>query len=148
MDITHLCTKDLKPVLKKLSKIMKKTNNIEELQVFRDCKYIIANRQPKNLLRILSNSSFQSQRKVLRKTSAMVIKCSNIRCNICHMYLQFTNEFTLATGKIWNIRTPISCHSTNTVYFLTCNGCNGRVSYISKTTNLCLRTNGHISSCI
>lgn len=145
---TNYSNIDYRPVLQKLSNIMEKTKKHEELQeVFRDCKYIIANRQPKNLLRILSNSSFQSQRKVLPKTSAMVTKCSDIRCNICRMYLQSTNEFTLATGKIWNIRTPMNCHSMNCIYFLTCNGCNGKVSYIGKTTNLRLRTNGHISSC-
>ena len=53
---------------------------------------------------------------------------------------------SINTGKIWNTRCKMSCGSKNVIYFPTCNRCNGNVSYIGKTVNLRLRTNGHISS--
>ncbi len=41
----------------------------------------------------------------------------------------------------------MSCQSKNVIYFLKCNRCDGKVSYIGKTNNLRFRTNQHISTC-
>ena len=56
-------------------------------------------------------------------------------------------------GSIWHIewhslhiKCHINCNSTNVLYYLSCNCCNGRTTYIGKTsTSLRIRTNNHIS---
>ena len=76
-----------------------------------------------------------------------ITRCSDKRCKICISYLQTDSTFTLASGKVWNVKCKMTCNSKNVIYFLKCNQCDGNVSYIGKTNNLRLRTNQHISTC-
>ena len=99
----------------------------------------------KKYFEITSSAKFST--KSLAKNTQLIKKCNDKRCKICLSYLQFTNSFQTASGKIWEIRNEMSCRSKNLIYFLTCNQCEGKVSYIGKTNNLRLRANQHISLC-
>ena len=63
------------------------------------------------------------------------------------MYLQSQPSFTLSSGKVWHVKSNITCSSKNVIYYLKCNRCDGKDTYIGKTNNLRLRTNQHISTC-
>ena len=39
------------------------------------------------------------------------------------------------------------CHSTNVLYVLSCNSCNGNITYTGKTVNFRHRTNNHMTAC-
>ena len=135
-------------VLRKAKFYLANTPSDDLKESFQDCKFFISNRQPKNLLlRLLSPSVFGQQAMRNTNDENLIVKCNDIRCKICSMYLQCVDSFPTATGKTWEIKCKMSCNSKNIIYFLTCNRCNGNVSYIGKTVNLRRRTNGHISSC-
>ena len=50
-----------------------------------------------------------------------------------------------AKNVTWDIKCDISCKSKNVVYFLSCNLCHRKVTYIGQTTNFRLHMNSHIS---
>ena len=64
--------------------------------IFQESNIFLSQRQPKHLLRLLSNSS------ISRNPSPPkgVFKCSDKRCKICRLYMIECSEFELAIGKI------------------------------------------------
>ena len=110
-------------------------------------KIVLALRQPKSRLRLLTLFKFTSNTLSINRNDNGLFKCNNIRCNICSSYIQECKTFSTSNNKIWHIKTRLDCNSTNVIYFLTCNMCDGEQSYIGKTNKLRLRTNNHISSC-
>ena len=143
---TNYSNIDLKPVMTKAKQELINACEEEESlkEIFNDCRFFIAKRQPKNLLRILSPSQFSSTTNSTIEPT--ITKCKDKRCKICLQYLQTTTKFKLASGKEWSVKCNMSCNSKNVIYFLKCNKCN-TTSYIGKTNNLRKRTNQHISTC-
>ena len=88
----------------------------------------LSQRQPKNLLRLLSSSSI-SRNPSLPKG---FFKRNDKRCEICRLYLIESSEFELANRKIWKIKTNITCRSRNIIYYLKCKFCMYE-TYIGKT---------------
>ena len=59
-------------------------------------------------------------------------------------------SFMLSNGLQWQVKSYIDCHSTNVIYFLSCNLCKGEKTYIGKTVGKPIkgfkgRMNQHIS---
>ena len=133
-----------------------KTQRIQE--VFGNCKIMQAYRQPKNLLRHLTQASFTSTETVTNIFSEQVLdgkkpglfKCKNDKCKLCVLYIQECTRFITHNGAEWVIRSHIDCHSKNVLYYLKCMKCKKRIkpeSYTGKTNILRDRMNNHISDC-
>ena len=115
-------------------------------EVFSECSFILSSRQPPNLLQQLSSAKYTNSKKEKLTSTPSITLCKDKRCKICQFYLQTDLSFSTASGKVWNVKCNMSCNSINVIYFLKCNRCKGKVSYIGKTNNLCFRTNQHIST--
>ena len=114
--------------------------------VFDKCKVIHALKQLKNLLRLLSKAKVRSC--ISEKYGLYRYECTNSRCNLCTSYIQECSSFITLNGYSWKIRCRINCHSTNFLYFLSCNSCkNGHAKDIGKTVNFKHRMNNHITAC-
>ena len=61
--------------------------------------------------------------------------------------MQECSSFITSNGYDWKIRYHINCHSTNVLYFLSCNSCNGFTTHIGKTVNFRHRMNNHTTAC-
>ena len=83
-------------------------------RIFQESNIFLSQRQPKNLLRLLPNSSI-SRNPSLPKG---IFKCSDKRCKICRFYLIECSKFELANKKIWKVKTNITCRSRNIIYYL------------------------------
>ena len=115
--------------------------------VFQNSNIILSQRQPKNILQILTKSTFLSNKLFLPNG---VFKCNDIRCKICNLYLVECSSFQMSNGEKWEIRSNINCHSRNVIYYLKCNMCNDATTYIGKTEGdinkgFKPRMNNHIS---
>ena len=82
--------------------------------IFQESNLFLSQRRPKNLLRLLSNSSI-SRNPSLPKG---IFECSKI----LRLYLIECSEFKLANRKGWKIKTNITCRSRN-IYYLKCKFC-------------------------
>jgi len=115
------------PKNKELFGVLK--NNIDILQtdpvmnkIISDQKIIKCKRQPPNLKRLLTKSYFSSQ-------EPRVSKCNDPRCALCG-YIIEGNSFDF-NGKMFKIKTNMSCDIQNVIYVLVCNGC--KQYYIGQT---------------
>ena len=128
-------------ILKKANNLLNNPRDDHLKNVFHDSKTIRAQRQPKNLLRHLTKSTFISQ---ISPRKCGLFKCTSNKCLICrNNWLQECDSFTVATGELWKIKCLITCNSINVCYYLVCLSCL-KESYTGITINLRPRTNQHI----
>ena len=120
--------------------LLSTSSNTNIQEIFNEHQIVFAQKQPSNLLRILSNSSITP-----RITAKGLFKCQDIRCKLCQLYIQEGDRFIMSNNQEWIIKCKITCRSVNVIYYLKCIYCN--TSYIDKTNNFRLRMNNHISSC-
>ena len=144
---THFSNLNLQNVIRKTNHFFTNTYHTDLKETFQDCRFIYSQKQPKNLLRLLSSSKFPRSQPDQSPNAVPITKCKDKRCKICAQYLQCVDSFVASNGKTWYVKSKMSCTSQNVIYFLSCNRCDGAVTYIGKTVNLRKRTNGHISSC-
>ena len=98
--------------------------------IMRKTKVIHSQRQPRNLKRILTNSSFSRQ----NDKDPEVKICGTKWCGTC-LYLKQGKEFTFsATNETFRIKHSMNCTSTNLVYVITCAGCGH--NYIGETSDI------------
>ena len=131
-----------------INSIKSKINNSSSnyLKSFYDNYNIfLSQRQPRNLQSLLNQKTSKN------KDINGIFKCSDERCKICSIYLQNVSNFKLANGQTWEVKSHITCHSCNVIYFLKCNICK-KESYIGKTKGdykhgrgFKVRMNQHIS---
>ena len=114
-------------------------------KAFDKCKVIQILKQPKNLLRLLNKPKVQNC--ISEKYGLYRYECKDSRCNLCASYIQECSNFITSNGYNWKIRCQINCHSTNALYFLSCNFCSGNTTYTFKTVNFRHRMNNHITTC-
>ena len=132
--------------------IQKKFKNIHSdylKEIFDKNNIILSQRQPKNMKRILAPSTFTSIPSITLTQNGL-FKCSNKRCKICTLYINETKSFKMSNGLIWEIRRNITCKDINVIYYLKCNMCNKKTTYIGKTigdltVGFKSRMNQHIS---
>ena len=114
-------------------------------KVFDKCKVIYALKQPKNLLRLLKRLKVQNC--ISEKHGLYRYECKDSCCNLCASYIHKCSYFITSNGYNWKIRSHINCHSTNVLYFLSCNFYNGNTTYTGKTVNFRTRMSNHITAC-
>ena len=81
-------------------------------RIFQESNIFLSQRQPKNLLRLLSNSSIPR----IPSLPKEIFKCNAKGCKICRLYLIECSEFELANKKLWKIKTNITCRSRSIHY--------------------------------
>ena len=123
---------DNKSLVKNIHNKIKNVHSTELKQIFGESHVILAQRQPKNLIRTLTSAKFISTSDNAIDKPIGVVKCDDSRCKICRLYLQAVSNFKLSNGKVWEIRCHITCRSNNVIYFLKCKFC-GYTTYIGKT---------------
>ena len=131
-------------VLEVTKQLVNVSKNTRLQKAFENVKFIQSYKQPPNILRILSHSTFITENKEIK--SSGLFKCKDKRCKICKLYINEGNSFKTANGTIWILKCYADCNSKNALYYLKCNFCN-ETSYTGKTDNLRQRTNQHISDC-
>ena len=136
---------DNKVIMKNIKRKMENTPSDYIKETFQESNVFLSQRQPKNLLRLLSTSSISKNPNLPKGT----FKCADKRCKICRLYLIECSEFQLANKKIWKIKSHINCHSRNVIYHLKCKFCMHE-TYIGKTVGdpvngFKTRMNNHIS---
>ena len=126
--------------------LLKSCHSEHMREVFGDCNVILSLRQPPNLLRKLTRAEFISTPQHVIDKEPGLFKCNGKKCNLCKLdYIQECKLFPTSNGVIWNIKSHITCNSSNVLYYLKCSSCNQ--TYTGKTNNLRLRMNNHKSGC-
>ena len=112
--------------------------------IFRKTKVTLALEQSPNILQILTAAKFTSQ--IEERLPNGLFKCNDVRCLLCHHYIQECSYFYTSNNYRWEIKEHITCHSKCTIYFLKCRFGN-ITTYTGETNVLRLRMNTHISDC-
>ena len=91
---------------------------------FKDMKLIQSRRQAPNLKRILTKAEFSSKKPEVRK-------CGDARCQCCN-HLRLSDHYVFKrTGFHFQLKSSMSCDSSNLIYVLICDGC--KEEYIGET---------------
>ena len=134
-------------ILNVTSDLIRNSKDKRIQNAFQNTTFIQSNRQPKNLLQLLTNSRFlTTPHQISDQEPSGIFLCDRSNCKICRLYLQECKSFVTAKGATWNVKSHATCHSKNVLYYLVCNFCNS-TSYTGKTDDFRPRTNDHISIC-
>ena len=125
---THYSNFDSKSISITANSLLSNAKDNRLKKVFDKCKVIHALKQPKNLLRLSSKPNVQTC--ISEKYGLYRYECKDSRCNLCASCIQECSSFKTSNGYNWKIRWHINCncHSTNILYFLSCNYCNGNTT--------------------
>ena len=120
-------------------KNLEEIENMDKIKEILDTiKIIKIQRQPKNLKRILTFSTFGEN------TTEGVNKCKNKRCKICDMIIE-AKSYTFKNPETkLKIDKNLSCNSKNVVYIIECSEC--KEIYIGSTQALNTKTSLHKSN--
>ena len=99
----------------------------------------------KRLLLLFSKPKVQNC--ISKKYGLYRYECKDSRCNLWASYIQECPSFITSNGYKLKIKCHINCHSTNVLYFLSCNSCSGFTTYSGKTVNFRHRINNPITAC-
>ena len=124
-----------KNIVKKARTLINTSENEDIKETFKDYDIVLAQKQPPNLLRLLTRET--------TPTIPGLYKCKDIRCKLCELYIEEGDRFKTSNNQEWIIKSKITCQATNVIYFLRCNKCS--TTYIGKTNNFRKRMNNHIS---
>ena len=119
--------------------------NLEEIEnkdkikeILDTIKIIKSQRQPKNMKKILTSSTFGND------TIQGATKCKNKRCKICDMIIEYKSYTFKNPETKFKINKNLSCNSKKVVYIIECNEC--KEIYIGSTQALNTRASLHKSN--
>ena len=81
-----------------------------------------------------------------------LFKCTDKRSKICYLYVNEDNSFAMSNNVRWELRSHVTYRDINVIYYLKCNMCYHKGTYIGKTVGdnvvgFKSRINQHISDC-
>ena len=137
---------------KVVKKIRSKLSNIQSRhlsKVFKNKNVILSQKQPENLLRLLTQARFSTeinafgQQNVLFKS---IDKC----CKICSLCIVEGHSFIMSNNMRWKLQLHVTYRSINIIYYLKINMYKKKEAYIGKTVGVNIvefksRMNQHIS---
>ena len=97
-------------------------------EIMKNRKIISCKKQPPNLKRILTKSSYCEKEKI-----PLVEKCGKPRCSICDIIIT-GDKYKFNNNKTIEIKVSMNCTVLNCIYVIKCENCN--FSYIGETCNL------------
>ena len=62
-----------------------------------------------------------------------LFKCTDKRFKICLLYVNEGNSFVMSNNMRWELRSHVTCRDINVIYYLKCNMCDHKETYIGKT---------------
>ena len=79
-----------------------------------------------------------------------LFKCIDKCCKICSLYIAEGHSFLMSNNMRWELGSHVTCRSINVIYYLKCNMCKKKETYIGKTVGDNIvgfksRMNQHIS---
>ena len=137
---------------KMVTKIRSKLSNVQSRhlsEVFKNKNVIPSQKQPKNLLQLLARTRFNTEIYAFQQQNRL-FKCIDKRWKICSLYIVEGHNFTMSNNMRWELRSHVTCRSVNIIYYLKCNMCKKKETYIGKTVGDNIvgfksRMNQHIS---
>ena len=112
-----------------VTKIRKKFNSIQSnhlKNVFKNTSIILSQKQPKKILRVLSNARFNTDTNIQPKG---LFKRTDKRCKICLLYINEGNNFVMYNNMRWEFRSHLICRGINVIYYLKCNMCDHKETF-------------------
>ena len=103
----------------KVKKIRRKFNDIQSdhlKNVFKTNNVILAQNQPKNLLRFLSKARFNTGTNNFVQLNGL-FKCKDKRWTICSLYV---NEGNIFNNMRWELRSHVNCKNNDVIYYSNC----------------------------
>ena len=116
-------------------KVTVKRNNIQSDQlktVFKNSNRILAQKQPKSLLRLLSKAIFNTDTNNFIQPKGL-FKCTDKRCKIYSLYVNEDNSFVMSNNMRWELRSHVTYRDINVIYYLKCSMCDHKEMYAGKT---------------
>ena len=141
---TFYSNHDCRNVINVTSNFIANSRNKRIQDAFRNTEFIQSQRQPHNLLQLLTNSRYITATSGSDRKPSGIYHCDHGGCKICRLYLQKCQSFVTSKGVTWDVKCFANCNSKNVLYFLICNFCNV-ASYTGKADVMRDRTNDHIS---
>ena len=83
---------------------------------FKNSNIILAQKQPKNLLRLLSKARFNTDINNVIQLKAL-FKCTDKRWTICVLYVNKGNSFN---NLRWELRSHVTSNDINVIYYSKC----------------------------
>ena len=108
------------------SLLLSSVKNDKIKEILDTTKIIKSQRQPKNLKRILTSSTFG------------VTKCNDKWCKICYITIERKSSTFKNPETKFKINKGLSCYSKNVIYIIECSKC--KEIYIRSTQSLNIRT--------
>ena len=138
---SYVSNYDTTNIIQKAKQLLQTTRDNDLKNIFTDLRTIRALRQPRNLLRQLTNTKFMSE---IPTKKCGIFKCSSNSCLICrNNWLQECDSFITSINTIWTVKCMITCNSKIVSYYLICLSCL-KETYTGITVDLRARTNQHI----
>ena len=83
---------------------------------------ILAQKQPKNLLRLLSKAIFNTDINNFIQLKGL-LKRTDKRWKNCLLYVNEDNSFVMFNNMRWELCSHVTCKDKNVIYYLNCNMC-------------------------
>ena len=120
--IFHVWQYIMTMLIMKSQKIRKKFNDIQSdhlKNVFKNSNTILAQNQPKNLLRLLSKARFNTDTNNFIQPKGL-FKCTDKGCKICSLYVSEDNSLVISNNMSWKLCSRVTCRDINVIYYLIC----------------------------
>ena len=86
--------------------------------VFENSNTILAQKQPKNSLRLLSKARFYTDSNNFIQPKGL-LKCTDKRCKICLLSVNKVSSFVMSNNmRWWELRSHVTCRDINVIYYL------------------------------
>ena len=118
-----------------VTKIHSKLSNIQWRhlsEVLKNKNVILSQKQPKNFLQLLTRTRFNAEINAFQQQTGL-FKCIDERCKICSPYIVEGHSLIMSNNVRWELRSHVTCRSINIIYYLKCNMCKKKETYIGKT---------------
>ena len=118
-----------------VTKIRSKLSNIQWRhlsEVLKNKNVNLSQKQPRNLLRLLTRARFNAEINAFQQQTGL-FQCIDERCKICSLYIVEGHIFIMLNNVRWELRSHVTCRSINIIYYLKCNMCKKKETYIGKT---------------
>ena len=101
-------------------------------EVFKNKNVILSQKQPKNLFRLLTRARFNTEINAFGQQNGL-FKCIDNVCKICSLYVVEGESLIMSNNMRWELRSHVTWRSINIIYYLRCNMCKKKETYIGKT---------------
>ena len=96
-------------------KVLQRDTHVKN--VLQSYKFIKSKRQERNLKKLLTRAKFAE-----KPYTPTVTRCNRPKCDLCKHLIE-GESFTFKCGRVFKVRSDISCDVKNVIYVIKCGGC-------------------------